>query len=243
MAVLAETIDTALQDMNVVTSYGGWSAATAKRYPAVISGSSPMGLKTTADRIRQTQRPPGASFESLAQWRIKLLAEPVSTTTFASVVSENWSITAEVKITLLPPWEPQIAAAGTHEEIIAVLRLFGLDAIADRLGYLRGLAADDPDESLIKIESLKALASFLMSERQLLDPEIGVGPDGLAQIQWRIPANGILAMEFLPSGRIRFAAISAPAQHGVERRSVNGTLPKDEALEAVRPFTSRLRLR
>ena len=141
---------------------------------------------------------------------------------------------------MLPAWQPQIESASTHEEIIAVLRSFGLDAIADRLNYLRQLVEDDPDEPSMSIESLRALALFLMSERQLPDPRIGVTPDGLAQIEWRLPTNGILAMEFLSSGLIRFAAISVPAQRGVERLSVNGTLPKDAALEAVRPFTSRL---
>ena len=145
-----------------------------------------------------------------------------------------------VQITTRPAWRPQLAAARTHEEIIAVLRLFDLNAIADRLGYLRQLVEDDPDEPSMAIESLRALAIFLMGERQLPDPRIGVTPDGLAQIEWRFPTNGILAMEFLSSGLIRFAAISAPAQRGVERLSVNGTLPKDAALEAVRPFTSRL---
>ena len=141
---------------------------------------------------------------------------------------------------MLPAWQPQIENAGTHEEIIAVLRLFGLDAIADRLNYLRQLVEDDPDEPSMVLESLRSLALFLMSERQLPDPQIGVTPDGLAQIEWRFPNNGILAMEFLSSGLIRFAAISAPAQRGVERLSVNGTLYKEATLEAVRPFTARL---
>ena len=47
-------------------------------------------------------------------------------------------------------------------------------------------------------------------------------------------------MEFLPSGLIRFAAISAPARAGVERLSVNGTLPRDATMQAVQPFTSSL---
>ena len=90
------------------------------------------------------------------------------------------------------------------------------------------------------LESLQAMALFLMSERQLAAPQIGVTPDRLAQIEWRFPTNGILAMEFLSSGLIRFAAISAPAQRGVERLSVNGTLHKAAVLEAIRPFTVRL---
>ena len=159
---------------------------------------------------------------------------------YADVTSE--ALSTSVQITTRPAWRPQLDAASTHEEIIAILRLFELDEIANRLGYLRQLVEDDPDEPSMAIESLRALAIFLMGERQLPDPRIGVTPDGLAQIEWRFPTNGILAMEFLSSGLIRFAAISAPAQRGVERLSVNGTLPKDAALEAVQPFTSRLSL-
>ncbi len=133
----------------------------------------------------------------------------------------------------------RIAAASTHEGIFAGLRLFGLEDVADRLGYLHSLAGD-PDETPIEVESLRAMALFLMSERGLADPQIGITPDGLMQIEWRIPPNGILAMEFLPSGLIRFAAVSAPAQPEVDRLRVNGTLPKAEAMAAVQPFTSLL---
>ena len=136
-------------------------------------------------------------------------------------------------------WPTRIAAESTHEGIIAVLRLFGLEEVADRLGFLRGLADNDPAETAMDVESLRAMALFLMSERQLPEPEIGITPDGLMQTEWRTPPSGILALEFLPSGLIRFAALSAPAQPGVDRLRVNGTLPKAEAMAAVRPFTPR----
>ena len=126
------------------------------------------------------------------------------------------------------------------EVVIAVLRVFRLDAIADRLDYLQRLVEGDPDEPSMVPESLRALVHFLIDEQQLPAPQISVSPDGLAQIEWRIPTNGILAMEFLPSGLIRFAAISAPARSGVERENVNGTLSKDATLDAIRPFTARL---
>lgn len=135
------------------------------------------------------------------------------------------------------PWKLEIDIAQEHEEIIALLRLFGLKAVADRLIYLRGLSYDDPEEPTIEVESLRSMAHFLMSERQLPVPQIGVTPTGLIQIEWRFQNNGILAMEFLMSGQIRFAAISAPTQRGFEPQRVNGTLLKDEVLEAVRSFT------
>ena len=53
------------------------------------------------------------------------------------------------------------------------------------------------------------------------------------QIEWRIAGGGILAMEFPPDGQIGFAAVS-----GGERAS--GTLGKDAAMQAVKPFMDKL---
>ena len=84
------------------------------------------------------------------------------------------------------------------------------------------------------------MAHLLMNERQLPDPRTSVTSDGLVHIEWRFPSNGILAMVFLPSGLIRFAAVSVPASKRIEQLTVNGTLPRDKALAAVRQFTSYL---
>ena len=136
-------------------------------------------------------------------------------------------------------WRRHITNANEQGEVIAILRIFGLDTIADRLGYLHRIALDDPDEEPMALESLKELALFLMSERQLPDPRISMSPEGFAQIEWRVAESGILAMEFLPEdGLIRFAAVSAPAKRGIQRMRVHGTLPKDDALNAVEVFTS-----
>ena len=134
----------------------------------------------------------------------------------------------------------EIDPQGAHEAIIAVLRRWGRWNLADRLIYLRGLAREDPEESPIDLESLRAMAHLLISERRLPDPRTSVTSDGFVQIEWRFPTNGILAMVFLPSDLIRFAAVSVPASKGIEQLTVNGTLPRDQALEAVRQFTSYL---
>ena len=141
-------------------------------------------------------------------------------------------------------WQPQIENASTPEEIIDILRRFNLAAIADRLTDLRELVEDDPEESPMELESLRSLATFLMSEireRQLPEPEIGVTPDGLVEIAWSLPPhNGILAMDFLISGKIQYTAISAPAQHGAERETASGTSTKDQIMKDVQSFISLL---
>ena len=152
---------------------------------------------------------------------------------------ELWPVAVQKAVRPCFAW-PEIDPQSAHEAIIAVLRWWGRGAVADRLVYLRGLAREDPEESPIDLDSLRAMAHLLMNERQLPDPRTSVTSDGFVHIEWRFPSNGILAMVFLPSGLIRFAAVSVPASKGIEQLTVNGTLPRDKALAAVRQFTSYL---
>ena len=134
-----------------------------------------------------------------------------------------------------------VASAASREEVTALLRQSGLDAAADRLDYLQELIEEDPDEPEMSLDSLRQLALFLMEERQLPFPGIGMGPDGLLGISWRIPERGIIAMRFLPSCLVQFAAsrdLTAPES---QRIGVNGTLPAKEALQSVKTFTSRIK--
>ncbi len=58
------------------------------------------------------------------------------------------------------------------------------------------------------LDSLRFLARFLVRERHLHHPQISAGVEGLLSAQWRTPSGDVMAMEFLPSGLIRFAALS-----------------------------------
>ena len=204
------------------------------------SGGVSHYIRSSQDALVWGHRP--VALEMIAKDWECITSRLVETHMFIVSTSHGQPTTSQIKSAYRPAWRPQIKSASTYEEIVAVLRLFGLDTLADRLGYLCSLADDDPDEPRIEVGSLREMALFLMGERQLLDPRIGVTLDGLIQIEWRVPDSGILAMVFLPSGLIRFAAISAPARSGVDRWSVNGMLPKDDALAAVRPFTEHIRL-
>ena len=86
-----------------------------------------------------------------------------------------------------------------------------------------------------------------MDERWLPEPEIGVSPDGLAHAEWKLPeipaitgGNGLLVMEFLCSGRVRFAAISNRTEAKHEPSRMHGTSSKVEALRVLRSFTDQL---
>ena len=222
--VIADAKKRELSPWSTVSDFGADEDSTSCHYPLPNrhdSGHQPRVLELLAKEMA-------------------LIVDPSASMVVRVLVPSDPSTATQIAATPRPAWQPQIKTASTHEEIVAMLRLFGLAPIADRLSYLRSLADDDPDEPTIKIESLRAMALFLMDERQLSDPHIGVTPDGLIQVEWRLPTRGILAMVFLTSGMIHFAAISGPTQAGIERLRVNGTLPKDGALAAVQPFSSQL---
>ena len=143
-----------------------------------------------------------------------------------------------------PPWQRELAAAATDSAIIQVLQAWNRAAVAHRLRHLHDLAREDPEEQPIHSRSLRHAASFLLSNPSLADPEVGTSPNGFAHIEWTLPdlsaerlGNGLLAMEFLPSAMIRFAALSSPYRPGNDRLTVHGTMPANETLDAVRPFT------
>lgn len=133
-----------------------------------------------------------------------------------------------------------IADAASREEVTAALREAGLDAAADRLDYLQELIDEDPDEPEMSLDSMRRVALFLVEERHLPFPDIGVGPDGSLGISWRIPPRGIVAMDLLPSGLIKFAATCGPVEFDIGPVVVNGTLPRKETLQAVKLFTDRI---
>ena len=135
------------------------------------------------------------------------------------------------------PSAAQIDAAGDRRDVLTALKQSGFGAIAARLVHLHRLADEDPEEPDIPIESLRGLASFLLKEARLPGPRLGVGPEGFIQAEWRVPEGGILALKFLPTGFVRFVAVSAPARTGIERRRVNGTLPANDVSDAIRAFT------
>ena len=129
-----------------------------------------------------------------------------------------------------------ILSARSHEQILAALPPLGLGSIAKRLTYLHEITGDeDPDEPPMAFSSLQQCALFFASESGHADADLGISPDGLLQALWRPEGRGVLAIRFLPSGFLQFAGVSESSTPA-ERRRVHGTLPKDQALQAVRPF-------
>lgn len=123
--------------------------------------------------------------------------------------------------------------ARSSAEIIALLRIFGLDSTADRLARLDKLAGDDPQEETVMLESLRRFAVFALGGR-LPGPSIGVSSEGLVHAAWWAD-DGILSMDFLPSGDVRFSAILQDI-----RWSAKGVMPPDRMLAEIRRFERAL---
>ena len=130
----------------------------------------------------------------------------------------------------------------TCEGVVAFLRRSGLERIAARLDYLQQVVDEDPEHPPMQIESLRSLATFLVAERQLPHPQISVGVEGLLSAQWRTASNDVMAMEFLASGSIRFAALSGPGDPE-DQLNISDTLPRSEVMTAIEPFTMRMQRR
>lgn len=130
--------------------------------------------------------------------------------------------------------------AGNREEIIDMIRVYRQDSTADRIAYLYELAQDDPDEKYIELVSLQKFASFIIDNLELPKPQIGINSDGLLHVAWRIDNYGILAMDFLVSGHIRFAAILQSIDHKKMLWSKNGEALPDRVLNDVKPFIDEL---
>ena len=128
----------------------------------------------------------------------------------------------------------------THDEMVLLLRWFGKPIVADRIEELLAIGEEEQDEPHISIESLRNFVRLLMAEGKLIEPNIGVTPNGLLQAQWSTSGNGVVAAEFLASGLVQVTAISAPAKRDVKRQVVRGTLEHREMLDAVQAFSQEL---
>ena len=123
--------------------------------------------------------------------------------------------------------------------IVEILQSLNFEKSADRIAALHQMCNEDANEHPLDVDSVRHLARFLVSEPQLPAPRIAVSPDGLMQIEWRLPPGGIVAIQFLIDGRLEFAAIEGSATPQDQRDHVGGAHHKDFVLNAITPFLNQ----
>lgn len=121
----------------------------------------------------------------------------------------------------------------SKETTIAFIGLSGLVSVANRLSDLNKLAKMDSVEPAMDAESLHRFALF-MFDRQMPIPKIGLTPNGLIQAAW-FTRDGILSMDFLPSGKVRYTAVLRDGEW-----SVCGTSLPSRMMAEIEPFKREL---
>ena len=133
-----------------------------------------------------------------------------------------------------------IKNATNTQEIVAATRLGGWNTISDKLTDIHNLIAEETEKGPMELESLRNLILFITNNHKLQNPEIGITPSKFAYAEWRISNRGILSMEFLPDGKVRFAAILRTLESKSQRWSVNGEMPPVHMLNAISIFLDEL---
>ena len=131
-----------------------------------------------------------------------------------------------------------LANITSEHDVINAIRSCGLSQVADRLNYLCNLPVDEQHEAPIQIESLYLFAHFVMERLWLPYPQITVSPDGYINTEWTIEKHGDLAMEFMPSGVIRFSILYRSLN--ATPKFINGVQDVDEVIRIIKPFIDQL---
>ena len=139
--------------------------------------------------------------------------------------------------------DSKIAAATTPDDIVSVLEERGIVRAARRIVALSELHETDPDEPEVDLESLKRLAAAMVENPAWGEPRLTLNDEGYVHAEWSTRENGRIAMTFLPSDLVDFAAISAPVTSGAEILRIGGRHIGVEAINAVRWFAARIALR
>ena len=121
-------------------------------------------------------------------------------------------------------------------EVERLLRKCGRHNVAEGLGEVLEDLREEDEWRPIAIDSLVTFAQIFAVEDRLPVPVIGVNPGGNVQAEWSVMGSGLVVIECLPDGFMRFVGISAPATENRKRKRIQGTLPSEEGVDAIVRF-------
>ena len=134
----------------------------------------------------------------------------------------------------------EIADASEPAEIVFALERFGLARTAKRVAYLASLHHDE-GEPEVNLDSLKQLVHTMIANPAWGEPSLTLNDEGCAHAEWKTRGAGRVMMTFLSSGRMDYAAISAPAATpGVDILNIGGHHIEEEAIKNLHWFTDRI---
>lgn len=152
---------------------------------------------------------------------------------------------------------PSIQNAQKVEDVVNILREEGFSAEMVQFGehpVRRSEEMEEGDAENANLESMKLFGEFLVTYRPS-SPLIYIGYNGYIGAEWPISGDlraehsyaeywgdgdGIVVMEFLPSGLIELAILSGPYEGGKNRLKLDGFLPLSEVMKAVQIVTREI---
>ena len=139
----------------------------------------------------------------------------------------------------------------TEREKAILDRLVSRDhgKVADRLNSLIEMFAEDQDVERLVLESIQSVAEFFIQNNPP-HPAIVADYDGTLAVEWRLPltlppddrwqnCDGILCMEFLPSGDIEYFGDARSVGDKQELR-ISGIATQKAIMKEIDPFLRRL---
>lgn len=138
-----------------------------------------------------------------------------------------------------PAWETHLKDAATVRDIILVIRLFGSSPIAERLDYLNGLPADEPDQKPMSLESVKGFAFFIMNNTWLPYPDITINPDGRVSIDWGETGRSTLILELLSSEYVEYLEVFRRPESARQRQYASGVSRISNIMDIIGPAMRR----
>ena len=89
--------------------------------------------------------------------------------------------------------------------------------IAERIKSLYGMSQEEfPDQIPLSPQSVNSLRVFITQNKNFINPELVVTPEGNIRASWTRSSNKHFAIDFLPEGGVRFVIFSPG-----KRRSYN----------------------
>ena len=117
------------------------------------------------------------------------------------------------------------------------LRSAHASSIASRLEYLRKASIEEaPEQAPISAQSLQGFISFIQREKNLAEPDIVITYAGNIRAEWHQSRKEHFAVEFLPTGKVRYVVFSPDPNHPSRTDRTSGVVSAETLMVKVRPF-------
>ena len=152
----------------------------------------------------------------------------------------------------------RLAQSDTQEDVLAALDSAGYSKQVEQLRQHlveRDTILEDGEHPGIRFESLRAVARFMVSNRDLSFSSIKVDFSGSADLSWYlsprrqehdgddmfwIDGGGQITLRFVTANLIEFAMLSGPWTNGAERLSLTGTMSHKKMRVILDMFSNRV---